>query len=354
MSYRKAKIVENDFETVNIDNERNAERERNINRDNYERPYKNKQYEINNKPEKNEKTVGHRVFTIIGIVLCVILIPIIIINCTLIIKQFTNKDSVPSLGGIFPMIVLTDSMKGTFDSGSLIVCKSEEAEDIKEGDVICFYDPQGNGTTTVTHRVVEIKTDENGKLSFITKGDNNNTEDQAAVPAENLLGVYKFHIAGLGSLALFMQTTPGLIIFVALPVLLLVGYDIIRRRLYEKKKNADTDELIAELEELRAVKDEAAKRKNKVSKQDERSIKAEEKATERQNKVPVRSDRNIKAENEATERKSRVPNQNERSIKAEEKATERQNGVPVRRERKTNTENEATGKKNKITKIENF
>ncbi len=204
--------------------------------------------------EKPKKSVGHKIFTIVGIVLCVIFIPIIVINCTLIVKQLTNKGEVPSVGGIFPMIVLTDSMKGTFDSGSLIICKSADAKDIKEGDIICFYDPSGNGTTTVTHRVIGIETESDGSLSFITKGDANNVQDSVSVPESKLLGVYKFHINGLGSLAMFMQTTPGLIIFVALPILIFIGYDMVRRRMYEKQKDDDTEALVAELEELRARK----------------------------------------------------------------------------------------------------
>lgn len=204
--------------------------------------------------ESTAHTVRHKVFTVIGSILCVILIPIILINCTLIVKQFIHRDKVPSVGGIFPMIVLTDSMKGTFDAGSLILCKIAEPEDVQAGDVICFYDPMGNGTTTTTHRVTEIETDKDGNVFFITKGDANNAEDTVPVSANRLLGVYIFHIAGLGSFALFMQTTPGLIIFVALPVLLLVGYDIIRRRLYEKQMDSNADALMAELNALRAEK----------------------------------------------------------------------------------------------------
>jgi signal peptidase I len=204
--------------------------------------------------EKAKHSAGHRIITVIGLLLCVILIPIIIINCTLILKQFINKDKVPSVGGIFPMIVLTDSMQGTFDSGSLIICKTTDPADVEAGDIICFYDPTGSGTTTVTHRVARVETDEDGTLSFITKGDANNAEDTSPVPAENLVGVYQFHIDGLGSFAMFMQTTQGLILFIALPVLLLIGYDTIRRRIYEKQKDSDTDALMAELEALRAEK----------------------------------------------------------------------------------------------------
>ena len=203
---------------------------------------------------RTKHSAGHRIITVIGIILCVILIPIIIINCTMILKQFINKDKVPSVGGIFPMIVLTDSMAGTFDSGSLIICKTADPADVEAGDIICFYDPTGSGTTTVTHRVARVETDEDGTLSFITKGDANNAEDTSPVPAENLVGVYQFHIDGLGSFAMFMQTTQGLILFIALPILLLIGYDTIRRRIYEKQKDSDTDALMAELEALRAEK----------------------------------------------------------------------------------------------------
>ena len=205
--------------------------------------------------EKEKSSLGHKILTGIGIILCVILIPILVINCTLIIKSYTNKDQVPSISGIFPMIILTDSMYPEFESGDLIICNTAEPEDIKAGDVICFYDPEGNGTATVTHRVQEVITDDEGNLAWITKGDANNTEDLPTVPTKNLIGVYKTRLKGLGNVAMFMQTTQGLIICVICPIILLVAYDVIRRRAYEKSKKKDTDALLAELEALRAEKE---------------------------------------------------------------------------------------------------
>ena len=205
--------------------------------------------------EKEKSSLGHKILTGIGIIICVILIPILVINCTLIIKSYTNKDQVPSISGIFPMIILTDSMYPEFESGDLIICNTAEPEEIKVGDVICFYDPEGNGTATVTHRVQEVITDDEGNLAWITKGDANNTEDLPTVPAKNLIGVYKTRLKGLGNVAMFMQTTQGLIICVICPIILLVAYDVIRRRAYEKSKKKDTDALLAELEALRAEKE---------------------------------------------------------------------------------------------------
>ena len=201
-------------------------------------------------------SVGHRILTVIGAVLCVILIPILILNCTLILKSYTNKDQVPSVGGVFPMIILTDSMEPEFSSGDLIICHTIDAQDVKEGDIICFYDPAGNGTTTVTHRVSKITTDDSGALAWETKGDANNTEDSTLVPAKNLVGIYQKTIPGLGNAAMFIQTTQGLIICVICPIILLVAYDVIRRKLYERSRKKDTDALMAELNALRAEKEQ--------------------------------------------------------------------------------------------------
>lgn len=207
---------------------------------------------------KKKTSVTHRVLTIVGTVLCIILIPILLINITLIAKSYINKDEVPSIGGAFPLIVLTDSMYPEIESGDLIICNTTEAEDVKVNDVISFFDPAGNGTSIVTHRVIEI-VEEDGEILFRTRGDNNNTEDKELVPAENLVGVYKMRIAGAGHIAMFMQSTVGLIVCVVLPIILLVGYDLVRRRIYEKSKKEDTDALLAELEALRAEKAEKEK-----------------------------------------------------------------------------------------------
>lgn len=194
----------------------------------------------------------NKALTIVGIVMCVILVPILIVNCTLIIKSFINKDEVPSIGGTMPLIVLTDSMYPEIKSGDIIICKKIDPKDIEVDDVISFYDPEGNGTSVVTHKVVKV-IEEDGKLSFRTKGINNNTEDRLDVPAENVIAEYTdIRIPLAGNVAIFMQSTAGLIICVVVPIVLFVGYDVIRRRRYEKTKGDDVEALKAELEALKA------------------------------------------------------------------------------------------------------
>ena len=212
---------------------------------------------------KKENNAGNKALTIIGIVLCVILVPMLIVNCTLIIKSYVNTEEVPTFGGFCPMIVLTDSMNSTTEEpriskGDLIICATIDAKDVKVGDVISFFDPEGNGTSVVTHKVIEV-IEEDGKISFRTKGTNNNTEDKTPVPAENLVGVYKLRIPFAGHVAIFLQTTPGLIVCIVLPIVLFVAYELIRRRKFDKAKQEDTDALLKELAALRAEKEKKEK-----------------------------------------------------------------------------------------------
>ena len=208
-------------------------------------------------PENRDGTPNTKkknILNIVGIVLCAILLPILVVNCFLLVKSVVNEDEVPSIGGMVPLIVLTESMEPEILAGDMIFCKITDPSEIKAGDVISFFDPEGNGTSVVTHRVLEVEVDANGALSFRTKGDNNNTEDRLSVPAENLVGIWKgSRIPSLGNVLMFMQSTLGLVICVFIPVAAIVAYEIIRRKKQDKTKQSDIDALKAELEALKSA-----------------------------------------------------------------------------------------------------
>jgi signal peptidase len=203
--------------------------------------------------QEKEHSIRHKVGNIFGLVVSLILLPVLLINITLIVKSYLHTNEIPSVGGYLPLIVLTDSMYPNIQSGDLIICRETDPESVQVNDVIAFFDPAGNGNSVVSHRVKSI-IKEGGTISFLTQGDANNAQDEAAVPAENLVGVFRSRIPGAGNIAMFMQTSAGLIICVVLPLLLLVGYDLLRRRSYERSKKEDTEALLRELEELRAEK----------------------------------------------------------------------------------------------------
>ena len=173
--------------------------------------------------------------TILGIVLCAIFLPLLILNCVLLVKGFANEDEVPSLGGVSPLIVLTDSMYPKIKSGDLIFCKKTEAEKVEVGDVISFFDPSG-GSSVVTHRVIDVDTID-GVYYFQTQGDNNNIPDRKWVPEENLVGEWTgTRFAGVGRVALFMQSTGGLIVCIGAPLALAILTSSGTRGTSEEKK----------------------------------------------------------------------------------------------------------------------
>ena len=196
----------------------------------------------------------NRVLLMLGAVLSGIMIPILIINCTLLVKSFTNKNEIPSFFGMMPLIVLTDSMSPQIQSGDVILCKTIDAEDVRQGDVISFYDPMSANSAVVTHQVIEI-IEEDGSLSFRTKGINNNTEDRVTVPASNVIARYTgTRFPGAGDIAIFMQSATGILVCVVLPLVLFIGYDILRRRIYNYRHGEDVEALKAELEALKEEK----------------------------------------------------------------------------------------------------
>jgi signal peptidase len=208
---------------------------------------------------EEKTTAADRVLTLIGVVLCIILIPILAVNVTLIVKSYTDADEVPHVGGYSPLIVLTGSMEPQISSGDLIVVKRIDGESVQVGDVVAFFDPESTTNAVLTHRVTEV-VDDDGTLSFRTKGDANDTEDTLLVPSSSIVGIYQTRFGGLGNVAMFMQTTTGLVVCVVLPLILLVGYDVIRQRHFEKANRQDTEALLAELAELKAQRDADGRR----------------------------------------------------------------------------------------------
>ena len=191
------------------------------------------------------------ILTLLGIGLCAILLPLLICNILLIIQGYQNPNEVPGVAGYKPMLVLTDSMSPTIKSGDLIIIKEINPNELKIGDIITFFDPAGNNQTTVTHTIKNIYK-EDGVLMFETQGDNNNKPDRLLVNADAVIGIYTFRIPVVANIIIFMQTVPGLILCVFVPLGALIIYDFIKRLIYEKRNDYEREALMAELAALRA------------------------------------------------------------------------------------------------------
>jgi len=120
---------------------------------------------------------------------------------------------------------------------------------VKKEDIIAFK----QNDVVITHRIVEIK-EEDGIKKIITKGDNNNTEDSGYVTHEQIEGIYKFKIPGLGNTAMFVQTPTGMIACLSVPMALLILLQIIQTKEDTKKlkqKTKEQEDMKKELEKLK-------------------------------------------------------------------------------------------------------
>lgn len=223
--------------------------------------------------KKNFAEFFRNPWNIVGVVLCVILIPILLLNCILIVKGMVKPDEVPSIGGYSPLIVLTESMEPEIKSGDLIVCRKTDISDIREGMVISFFDPEGNGSTVVTHKINTIQTDEKGNVYYRTQGVNNNIEDRVPVPSENVIGVYTgVRFAFIGRVVMFAQSPVGLLVCIAVPVGIFALFIFFKNRRSKKETVTASQDSMAEIAALRAeiaalkeVRDEKSEKTAEVS-----------------------------------------------------------------------------------------
>jgi signal peptidase len=173
-----------------------------------------------------------KILNVITYVLCGLFAIILLFNTVLIVQSVIDENKVPDVFGYFPLVVLSDSMNPTLQSGDLAVYQKKTADNVSEGDVVAFYDPDGSGETIVTHRIVQK---EDGESGFRTKGDANNTEDTSLVPDENVVGVFKFRIPKLGNAVLFLQTTKGMLVCIVIPLFLIMMLNGIGKDKAEQK-----------------------------------------------------------------------------------------------------------------------
>ena len=262
----------------------------------------NKEKKASVATEEKEKK-GGKASLIVGIVLCAILVPILIMNCALIITGFANPEKPPSLFGLTPMIVLTDSMDPLIAEGDIILAKDCDPASVKVGDVISFFDPASPTDAILTHRVIDIY-EEDGVRYAVTAGDNNANTDYerdrrnasknesdpdgklaeveakativkdenkkgyeyvvyeghkdskpVALTEGELIGTYSYtRFPFVGKVSMFMQTTWGWIICIAVPLIAFIAFELISRKKKDANKDKDMSALLAELEALKAAK----------------------------------------------------------------------------------------------------
>jgi signal peptidase len=163
-----------------------------------------------------------------------------------------------NLFGFKFFIVTSDSMSATdFDAGDIAISKNVDPKTLKEGDIITFLsqDPDNFGEV-ITHKIRRLTTDANGRPGFVTYGTTTDTDDRTVVTHEYVVGQYIGRIPKVGSFFQFLKTTPGYIICILVPFLLLIlsqGLNCVRLfRQYKKEQMEEMKAERAKIEEERA------------------------------------------------------------------------------------------------------
>lgn len=195
---------------------------------------------------------------VVSILILIILLPILFVNGVILVNSFIHPDEIPSFFGWKPFIVLSGSMETEIYAGDVAVVKETDISSLKKGDIIAFK----SGDIVITHRIYDI-IQEDGETKYITKGDNNNAEDNGYVLPEQIEGIYQFKISRLGNLAMFVQTPVGMIVCLSIPFIILVLLQVVdskRNQKYIEEKGNKQKIMEEEIERLKKENEELMKK----------------------------------------------------------------------------------------------
>lgn len=172
-----------------------------------------------------------------------------------IVSVTTFDQADRNLFGYKAFIVLSDSMSKTdFDAGDLVIVKDVDPTSLKEGDIIAYTSQNtSNFGETVTHKIRSLTQDGSGQPGFITYGTTNDVDDEIVVTYPYVLGKYQTSIPKVGKFFLFLKTTPGYIVCIFVPFMILIlleGINCIK--LYGQYKREQQEEMDARKKELQA------------------------------------------------------------------------------------------------------
>ena len=187
-----------------------------------------------------------------------------------IVSFNTVGKSQATIMGYKPNAVVSPSMTPVINAGDISVCKAvDDVTALKPGEIITFYsvDPSIYGQIN-THRIVEVTTNQEGELAFITKGDANEDVDPYLALSSNVIGVHKFRIPFVGRLFVFLKQPVGYFTIILIPFLILICLQTFKFigliRQYRKEQQELLDEQRAEMEDERKKAQEMMEELNRL------------------------------------------------------------------------------------------
>ena len=123
--------------------------------------------------EFKEKVENNIVYKILR---CLMYILVVLLLIVIIVQKVTKNNL--SVGGVRVFMIVSESMKGEYDIGDILISKEVKEEDIKVGDNVTYLGKEKNlKGLIVTHKVIEVGNEENGEKYYVTKGIANQISD---------------------------------------------------------------------------------------------------------------------------------------------------------------------------------
>lgn len=164
----------------------------------------------------------------------VIALLVILFVIVVVLQRFSNNKL--SFFNFRMFTVVSGSMRPTYDIGDVLISKETDASKIKVGDTISYLGRAGSfRDKVITHKVVGIEKDENGKYVFRTKGTANLVEDPL-VYQDQLYGVVVYKVKLLSLIYKIVSTKYGMLIFVIIPLFYVIGSEILSFMLEKEEK----------------------------------------------------------------------------------------------------------------------
>ena len=193
--------------------------------------------------EKTKKQVSKtkKIYNVVStIIVALVFVFLVVIVAMMLSQRHNGKDS--KIFGYYMYDVITDSMTPTINPKSVILSKEvTNPEELKVGDIITFTAPSGQlAGFNETHRIVEIKYKDDGKIDYIiTEGDKYNpdynpdatshTRDEWHLSPSAVKAKYVKTASFIGGLRNFLSHWYGYVVLIVLPMcivitLFIVGY----------------------------------------------------------------------------------------------------------------------------------
>lgn len=193
-------------------------------------------------------------------------------------QRFTNNSS---FYGYRLFNVATGSMIPVYNINDVIIVKETDVTTLKVGDDVAYKGTRaGLEGKIITHRIIKIEEDVNGKLIFFTQGVNSKYADPS-ITGEQILGKVEGKLFFINELNHVVKSNLGFFLLVFCPLVLVIALEIAQSVIeYKLEKN--------EIQEISSKKKKDKEKDKEEDKEEEiTEVKEETKVEEKEEEIEL-------------------------------------------------------------------